>query len=128
LKFDINDGGTLVTLTSAAISVDPLSTINLFNVWCLAVVTLNLDDQKLTLYLNDQEVASATLTNNGETPMNDTSFGIAVQQNISGQPLSIDDTTVFKGFVDETAISPETFNRICVTLLWNQGYGDFYNP
>lgn len=128
LKFDINDGGTITTISSPALDVDPLMTINLFNVWCLALVTLNLDDQKLTLYLNDQEVASTYLLNNGETPANETSFLIGSQQAISNSPLTVDTTSVFKGFIDETAISPETFNRTCISLLWNHGFGDFYNP
>jgi len=128
LKFDINDNGTIVTLSSPALNVDNLVTINLFDVWCLALVTLNLSDQKITLYLNDIEMDSTYLTNNGETPANQTSFIIGAQQDIAYSDLSIDMNSWFRGFTDETGISPETFNRTSISLLWNSGFGDFYNP
>lgn len=128
LKFDINDGGTIITLQSPPLDVDPLLSINLLDVWCLAVVSLDLSTQKLTLYLNDQEMDSQILTNYGTTPENDTSFFVGAQQQFSDQATSIDNSSIFKGFIDETAISPEIFNRTSITLLWNNGYGDFYNP
>jgi hypothetical protein len=127
LKFDINDNGTLVTLESSALDVDALNTINMFNQWCLAAVVLNYSDQKLSLYLNNVEVAYTTLTNYGETPDNETSFIIGGQQLTNLVDDSVDVDSVFKGFIDETGISPETFNSSSLSLLWNNGNGDFYN-
>lgn len=128
LNFDINDGGTIKTITSSPLNVDILSENNILNVWCLAIVTLNMTTQKLELYFNNNMVASTTLVNFGTTPPNQTSFMIGTQQLNSDTDLNVDTTKVFKGFIDETAISPELFSANAISLLWNNGYGNFYNP
>jgi hypothetical protein len=128
LKFDINDNGSIVTAASAPLNLNQLETINLFNTWCLAFVTLDPITQKLTLYLNGEEVGSEILTGNGITPQNQTSFLIGGQQDEAYDDLSIDTNSVFKGFVDETGISDDIFNPASISLLWNNGFGDFYNP
>lgn len=128
LNFDINDGYNITTLTSTPLDVDILVTINIFNLWCLAAVVLNQDTKKLTLYLNDVEVASTVLSGFTATPNNNTSFLIGGQQELANVANSIDTTSIFRGFTDETGISPDVFSRSSLSLLWNNGFGNFYNP
>jgi hypothetical protein len=126
LKFDIDNEGTITTISSDALDVSNLNTVNLLNKWCLAAVTLDPEDKKLTLYLNDIEVASTNLFGFTGVQQTNSNFMIGAEQEFIGDTNSYKSS--FRGFIDETGISPDLFNKMSLTLLWNQGYGDFFNP
>ena len=128
LVFEINDAGTIRTLTSDALEFDFGSTISLAETWCLVVIQLDLATQVLTMYLNDVDVGSITLTNNGVTPINDSSFFIGSQQELKADSNSYNKNMVPWGFFDETAITNDQLSRTAISLLWFDGVGDFYVP
>jgi len=128
LKFEINDGGVIKTLTSDLLEFDFGPTISLAEVWCLCVLVLDLSSQELIMYLNDVEVGSINLQSHGIVPINDTTFFIGSQQELKADQDSYNKDMVPYGFVDETGISSDTFSRAAISLLWFDGVGDFYVP
>lgn len=128
LNFDINDGGTIQTLQSDLLDFDYGSTISLADLWCLVVVSLDLSSQELILYLNDVEVGDLTLTNHGIHPVNGISFFIGSQQLNALNSDSYDTDVIPYAFIDETAVSHDKLSRTAISLLWDNGVGDFYVP
>jgi len=130
LVFDINDGGTIQTLTSTnPIDWDADSTVGLENTWYLAVLRLDYATKKLEMLLNNEVIAEMTLPNRGVTPLNDTTFYIGNQQyKESGGPSSIQDGPRPYGFIAETGISKDILSDSALSLLWNSGQGSFYIP
>ena len=130
LVFEINDGGTIQTLTSDdPIDWDEDTTIGLEKTWCLAVLRLNYATKSLEMFFNNTLVASMTLPNSGVTPLNDTTFYIGNEQyKESGGPASIRDNPRPFGFIAETGISKDVLSDQALDLLWNNGQGNFYIP
>jgi len=128
MVFEINDGGTIRTLISDNLDFSSNSTISLAELWCLVVIQLDQSTQELTMYINDVDVGSITLTNNGVTPTNDSSFFIGTQQKLKADTTSYNKKVVPWAFIDETAITGDQLSRTAISLLWFDGVGDFYTP
>jgi hypothetical protein len=129
LRFEINDGGTIKTLTSSTpLDFDPSTTIGLEDIWSLVVVRLNYIDQKLEMFLNNELVGSITLTDHGQTPLNDSTFYIGNEQWTTTSATSYRDGPRPYGFIAETAISKDVLSDDALTFLWNNGNGSFYIP
>lgn len=128
LVFEINDGGTIRTIMSDPLEFDYGSSISLAELWCLVVLQLDPSTQTLYMYLNDVLLNSIVLTNQGQTPINDTTFFIGTQQKLKADTDSYNEDMIPWGFVDETAISKDTLSRPAISLLWSDGIGDFYTP
>ena len=130
LAFDINDDGTERTLYSDGLNFNDGDTISNLGNWNLVVVTFDysLITENLIMYLNDEEVGSITLSNRGITPTNSTSLFIGAQQTNNLDETVYDSDKVFNGFIDETAISGDKLSRDAISLLYDFGEGDFYNP
>lgn len=128
LVFEINDGGSIETLTSD----DPIdfasdTTIGLEDSWCLVVLRLDYATNTLEMIFNDEIIGSIVLTNNGVTPTNNTTFYVGNEQyEASGGESSYRDEPRPHGFIAETGISKDLFSDSALSMLWNNGVGGFY--
>lgn len=130
LQFEINDAGTIKTLTSTnPIDFDPATTIGYEDVWSFVVVRLNYQTQKLEMFFNNEVVGEMTLTGRGITPYNDTTFYIGNEHwKIASGALSYRDNPRPHAFIAETGISKDVLSNDAISLLWNNGIGSFYIP
>lgn len=128
INFDINDGGLINTISSYSLNFDSSDTLSYALDWNLVVITFNYGTSELIMYLNDDEMSSETLSNFGINPSNNTALYIGSQQYDIADETVYDNTKIFEGFIDETVISYDIFSRSAISLLWNNGIGDFYTP
>ncbi len=129
LSFDLNDNGSIITLTSSALDLDADSTIGIENAWNLCALRLDYTTQTLEMILNGNVVASTVLTSHGVTPLNNTTFYIGNEHyDVSAGSTSVVNAPQPYGFLAETGISKEIFSDQALDLLWNQGNGSFYIP
>jgi hypothetical protein len=126
LVFEINDNGTIETLTSDPLEFDPADSLSLADVWCFVVIVLEPITQTLTMYLNNTEIGSITLNNRGITPLNDSTFFIGTEQHLKADTTSYIENKIPIGFIDETGISSDNVNTATIAGMWNNGIGDFY--
>lgn len=125
--FDINDGGNIVSLSSYDLPFG-LESPTHFNIWNLCVITFDNKTNELKMFLNDEEISNTTLLNNGVVPLNQTTFFIGSQQLEHSDPIGYDKSRSFRGIIGEVGVSNDVLSRGAISLLYNNGIGDFYTP